>query len=162
MKPILFILFLLATVAATAQTNVGSLGDVKYSILDPDKFIEKNGNGWVLMMGQNIEGSDLHSFTGMNKLPDVRGNFIRSMNLNREINGDPDLNRLVGSYQNDTIKSHRHNIHDYKSNVQINDSKVGPWDGSSFREEEEETTYFGGQETRPKNIALYTYIKINE
>lgn len=158
MTRITFIAIILLPVLSFGQSTIG---DVKYSILDPDSFNEHNGSGWVIMMGQDISGSDLALATGINTLPDGRGVFIRSMNLGRTEGGDPEGDRPVGDSQQDDLKSHKHKISDYKSHVKVHDSHIGPWDGSSFGEYEEETTSVGGKETRPKNIILYTYIKIN-
>lgn len=169
----LVILFMIGSSYTTNTSNTGTLGDIKYSILDPEKFVEKNGDGWVLMMGQDISGSDLHSFTGMSKLPDVRGNFIRSMNLGRATNGDPDTFRLVGSYQADTFKAHSH---DFKANFKgtthndklllgnVGGQGKGYGGGDNYHLGIAQSTILpsGEQETRPKNIALFTYIKINE
>lgn len=143
-----------------ASIGQSMIGDVKYSIMDPTQFEDQHGPDWVLMMGQDISGSDLSIATGINTLPDARGVFIRSMNLGRAEGGDPDGNRRVGSSQSDELRSHQHKISDYKI-ITVQGRLIGDYDGSSAGEYEEKTTRVGGPETRPKNIVLYTYIKIN-
>ena len=34
-----------------AQGDIGELGDIKYSILEPDNFQRIHGQGWVVMEG---------------------------------------------------------------------------------------------------------------
>lgn len=161
---------------STAQIrSVGSIGDVKYSILPPNQFREENGTGWVLMDDKiQISGSDLADKYGVRAVPDGRGMFIRGLNLNRsDIYADPykkeDLNhddRNVGDIQKDTIKYHEH-LMNYK--LGKNDSWGGGWssgaNGQTAVNSPGGTPHFaegfGGMETRPVNIALYTYIKIN-
>lgn len=173
MKNLLFFLSTLCVCffEVVAQDSSGSLGDVKYSILDPDHFLEINGRGWVLMMGQSIQGSDLNLLSGISILPDSRGNFIRSMNLGRAEHGDPNITRQVGSFQSDTLKRHSHfkywlavkgevSGNSVKGFYSQNHQAVG---NELINESDRKNYHFdtGGVETRPKNIALYTYIKIN-
>lgn len=86
-------------------------------------------------------------------LPDLRGEFIRGADLGRGV----DVARLFGSWQPDELRSHGHegvplNIHDV-------DRGVG---GSSlFSLDNVGTTApTGGVETRPRNIALLSCIKV--
>ena len=136
----------------------GNLGDVKYSILDPEQFTKENGPGWVIMQGQSIAGSDLTLITGQKKLPDSRGVFIRGMNLGRDAkSGDSDGNRLVGSYQWDSFKKHNHPYTNPQGTQNLGHFNSDGWEGKRDR-----TGQVGGDETRPKNITLYIYIKINQ
>ena len=172
----------------TTTDSTGSLGEVRYSVLDPTQFKQQNGNGWILMDGRDIPGTDLAAL-GFSKLPDVRGMFIRGMDMN--IMNDPDGNRIVGSFQSDGFKSHSHqssftvtgdatnrffcavpNAQKEISGVQVgnafsNDGTAGIARvsfaelikiNSTLTINNEGTT----NETRPKNIALYVYIKINK
>ena len=160
---------------------IGSdLGKIQYSILSEENFRLLNGRGWVLMKGQDIKDSDLYKFLEKNgdggfhrilqmkgKLPDARGKFLRMLN-----NGitekdciskghhkdcyDTDERRMMGSYQKDTFEKHSHSIgatftskggSGYGVYTQVDDSRTG------------ETGY---KETRPKNIAVNIFIKIND
>jgi len=98
--------------------NIGAIGDVKYSVLPPMKFKEKNGNGWVLMDDKiPLRGSDLGG-EGILELPDARGMFIRGLNVKRsDDKADPyqdehpkKKERGVGDYQIDDFKSHNHDL----------------------------------------------------
>ena len=164
-----------------SNKNVGAVGDVKYSILPPDKFIAQNGKGWVLMDEKvQIIGSTLNTSFGIKEIPDARGMFIRGLNLGRKDgNEDPfqleiGHERVAGEFQRDAFQNHTHSIsHDVGA-----PSKDNLMDGyhelfciakiDSWRQNETWTSgsVNGGanysNETRPKNIALYIYIKINE
>ncbi len=142
------------------------LGSVQYSILEPNTFVQVNGDGWVLMDGRDIQGSALFGLTGITTLPDARGVFIRSMNENRDPNsGDADGNRAIGNYQGDEFRLHNHDV-SYSNNVYPNEtsgmgiqSDHGPqiqWTKLNIS-----IGNRGGNETRPKNVCLYLYIKIN-
>lgn len=150
------------------RKNIGAIGDVKYSILEPPKFMEVNGSGWVIMAGQNITNSDLHEFSGISILPDSRGQFIRSMNLGRNSEeGDTQGDRQVGTSQLDSFQGHQLEIGVLGSPGQLPGFRSGPNNGPSFKnalgivELGEYGTPRVGMETRPRNITLYTYIKIN-
>lgn len=149
----------------------GNLGDVKYSILPPDQFVEQNGKGWVLMDDKvPVRGSAIQSCCGINEIPDARGVFIRSINLNRgDGHGDVDLNRLVGSFQEDALQEHNHHnrVEKHNGDASLIDDWMRPGqngdhNGSCF---EWNTGSVQGAnavaETRPRNIVLYLYIKIN-
>lgn len=59
-------------------TQVGGLGELKFSILDEVQFQQQQGPGWVLADGRSIVGSQLHALTGYTVIPDHRGRFIRA------------------------------------------------------------------------------------
>jgi len=90
-------------------------------------------------------------------LPDLRGYFVRGLDNGRGI----DLNRTLGSYQADELKSHKHQ-------VRVNS---GNPDGTTnyFSMDASGYTYTdaaamaptGGIETRPKNIALNYIIRVS-
>ena len=147
--------------------SIGAIGDVKYSVLPPDKFKEENGNGWVLMDDKiPLQNSDLNTKHGITKLPDARGLFIRGLNLKRsDDKADPyksendDKERLVGDYQEDMLKRHSHK---YLSADRKDVSGKGSKSDFAWNSKEYTSKPTGGLETRPKNIALFTYIKINQ
>lgn len=58
--------------------NGGSIGDYKHSMLPEAQFQLVNGDGWVQAKGQDITGSKFAQFTGITRLPDGRGMFLRS------------------------------------------------------------------------------------
>lgn len=153
----------------------GILGDVKYSTLNPEKFIQLHGKSWVLMDGRNINNTDLFKLTQMSMLPDARGVFLRSMNVNRDSNeGDSDGDRPLGSYQPDEFKAHKHDVIDNGHNHGL---KYTLNQGTNVGASGAEATTLGagyinghaniaestkgGRETRPRNISLYVYVKVN-
>lgn len=182
-------LFLITGFQQQEQTNTGNLGDIKYSILPPDEFKDINGDGWRLVNGDNINDTDLFEYlSDRNKetifwkdpkreykhelLPDLSNKFIRSM-------GDKD--RMVGSEQQfstalpDGFKlsttasgAHTH-THNYSPHGTGN---RGGSDHGRSRPLRKGTTSSAGNhthqiniaggaaETRPTNIALYIYIKV--
>ncbi len=93
----------------------GAIGDVKYSILDPDDFRKENGDCWILMAGQSIEGSKLGAF-GFSTVPDARGYFLRSYDNRQSIQDRIDKSRIfgesVGTVQNDAVRHHTHSYWD--------------------------------------------------
>lgn len=80
-------------------------------------------------------------------LPDLRGEFIRGMDNGRGI----DTGRVLGSSQSDLIKSHSHTI-ETSSQSAVGSSSKNPNAGGAAGAED--TTSFGGAETRPRNIAM--------
>jgi hypothetical protein len=167
----LFGCFVGVIAAGQGTDEVPDLGDVRYSVLDETHFRAIHGSGWVLMDGRSINGTVLCEAQGLCVLPDSRGVFIRGMNLSRSgSTGDPDGDRPLGVYQRDTLASHRHRVagSDWSDQntdgLSSKDANViaGRWNFPEFR-------YFdnkglientGGNETRPRNIALYTYIRV--
>lgn len=95
---------------------IGAVGDVKYSILDIDKFQEVNGDCWILMDGRNIMSSKLGAM-GFSHIPDAQGVFIRGMDSREDTKERQDNSREfgdpVGKYVEDAIKSHQHEYNDY-------------------------------------------------
>lgn len=139
-----------------------TLGDIKYSILEPESFYALHGVGkWVLLDGRPIEGSKLY-LMGVHKIPDARGMFIRSMDMGRNAidgMGDPDWkNRNVVAPQMDTFKRHNHGMRHWWGNGGNNGQELSTNPGLTAPAEDAQE---GGNETRPRNIALYIYIKIN-
>lgn len=163
-----FILLAMAFSTPNAP-NVGAIGDVKYSVLPPDKFIEENGTGWVLMDDKiPLSGSILKQKHGVTELPDSRGLFIRSLNLSRTgDHSDPfktespnKEERKMGEYQEDAVQEHFHSQQKWTSrgdDFRVNNAYGVGTIPTGGVEGARKSNY----ETRPKNIALYTYVKIN-
>jgi len=148
------------------------IGDIKYSVIDPVTFTEQHP-GWILLAGQEIAKSTKLGGIGITKLPDARGVFLRGVHLNRDDGkGDADGGKRESlSYQTDDFKSHNHgggnHVHHWigsvtldtwGANAGIGGNNCGPKDtpssGTIINTE-------GGIETRPQNISVYIYIKIN-
>jgi len=153
------------------QAELEDIGIIKQSLLKPIQFNKTQKGTWVLLNGQEInkeselfklleENFDLNILNKKeNKyyLPNASGAFIRSSNVNGE-GMDPDKNRLVGSYQVDEFKSHTHT---YTSSARHDKSSDGGAEPYAWGPAKYTSDATGGKETRPKNISLYTYIKIS-
>lgn len=89
-------------------------------------------------------------------LPDLRGEFIRGWDDGRGV----DSNRTIGSFQSDSIKSHSHPYfrmaaNPYSGYVSANEQRLHWWEGFY----DNQIGYFGGTETRPRNLAMLACIK---
>jgi len=153
-----------------STTNDGfQVGDVVFSILPIDQFITLHKGTWKYLNGEGYENTDLalHLDFENEKLPDARGVFIRGMNRmdqsRSKVEGDIDSERLIGSYQKDGIKKHNHKLpiaqEQYGTYGEYSDHG-NP--GQPFKSYRETTIQEDGiDETRPRNITLYIYIKLS-
>lgn len=152
--------------------DTGAVGDVKYSVLPPEKFRSVNGPNWYLLDDQvPLVNSKLASLEfGITALPDARGMFIRGLNDNRsDAYADPfsqeNNNRMrkITDIQSDDFKRHNHPINGRFMEAEGGRgfNGYGLNSNSAVGYQTYSTSENGGNETRPKNIALYVYIKIN-
>lgn len=124
---------------------------------------------WSPCDGRDTQGSDFSKIAKKSNAPDLRGVFLRGLNtfdryetdngiaIVSDLRKDPETTRTRGSFQNDDFKSHSHTYNGrtnaaYMSGAGTSHSQNGTSDPTSV---------VGGAETRPKNIAIYYYIKIN-
>ena len=143
----------------------GQLGDVKFSILKEGEFRKLNGDGWVLMKELDIKDSDLFPLVKDElpdgKLPDARGVFIRGMNMGRDDGKeDPEGNRKVGSFQADQLQDHRHTVFKYNGPKTAGSGHSYPNTAGNYPTSPPIDCNHG-EETRPRNIALYIYLYKN-
>jgi hypothetical protein len=141
------------------------IGDVIYSVLNAEQFRKIHGNGWHLLDGADIKNEQLQKFypsqlISGQYLPNANGQFVRSMNggVSATEGADPVKGRIVGSSQNQDLIAHAHTF-------SAGGGSSGPRNAISIDTNPSTTittTTFGGTETRPTNIALYMYIKIND
>ncbi len=136
---------------------------------------------WAPCDGRSVAAS-IYAFINMNsdRAPDLRGVFVRALNIQlndgkaipetvQEKQADPCPNRLPEDFQVDDLKSHMHNLphpldsightvngNGHRLRIDADDGK--PWHNLSWPGRTENS---GGNETRPKNRALYYYIRIN-
>jgi len=164
----------------------GAVGDVKYSILNPTQFAAVNGDCWVPMDGRALAVSDqLRTITGLTSVPNAGGYFFRS----QEFSGGPDVDparssgSTIATAQNDETRSHNHSMqaagnHNHSLGTRgflvgaaaaglnyatgadgsFDDSDISTFSAGSHTHTIDNT---GGNETRPKNLNLWTYIRIN-
>jgi len=93
------------------------LGTIIPSMLDPKEFAETVGDPpefdskkskWVLADGQkDIKNSQYGVLPGNKRFPDLRGMFLRGMNVDGK-GLDPDQSREVGDVQEDALQEHGH------------------------------------------------------
>jgi len=164
----------------------GAVGDVKYSILNPTQFNAANGDCWVPMDGRSLAATDqLRIITGMTSLPDAGGYFLRSQEFSGSPNVDPDRTSgsTIATVQNDEIRSHNHTMqsagnhshsmgtrgfltsvaaagqnHENGADGSMDDTNASTFSAGDHTHTINNT---GGNETRPKNLNLWTYIRIN-
>ncbi|MFX0200377.1 MAG: hypothetical protein ACFFCW_30025 [Candidatus Hodarchaeota archaeon] len=153
------------------------IGTILQSMLAPDEFavavgdpniFDASESGWVLADGQkDITNSRYGQLSGKTTPPDLRGVFLRGMNVNG--GQDPDNNRAAGSYQGDALQQHHHWTDAFKlppswtgrrDTDPLGYTKTGDADAlpASVTNVKDART---ADETRPKNVAVYFYIKIN-
>ena len=93
--------------ASGTNTCSGSVGDIKYSILNPTDFAKENGDCWVPMDGQAIPGTKLADTYGWSNVPDMSGLFVRATEYND--GNDPDRTDMsIPTVQGDENKAHDH------------------------------------------------------
>jgi hypothetical protein len=172
------------------SNNLVQLGTIISSVLNYDQLNDSLGeprgchqnSTYAPCDGRTINGSKLANLTDRNQVPDLRGQFIRGLNSfhlegQPELNplkSDPDgLNRKVGDYQPDGIIAHNHPAHG-----RINGSLSGSNNshdveegGDKFNSDpnladhDVQVTVNNNEgglvETRPKNVSVNFYIKIN-
>ncbi len=173
---------------AVAQKVVcsGAVGDVKYSILNPTQFDAENGDCWIPMDGRALATTDkLRQVTGLTNVPDGGGLFMRAQEFGTSPDRDPSRNSgsTIATFQNEAVQSHNHGVNDpghthgYLDTRQngnagdkcgcagqsapastntISDSETSNSSGTNISIQNA-----GGPETRPKNLNLWVYIRIN-
>lgn len=160
------------------------LGNVIFSVLPPGPFRAENGDGWMLLKNVNIDGSDsevgkteLFERHQIRQLPDARGVFIRGLHLDRADSlGDTNQKRMMGEYQADAFATHTHKISEseglYYRDTHLrglagDDKHFAGILGDSTKQNKKRKLLVTdpssprASETRPRNIALYVYIKVN-
>lgn len=147
-------------IAAGAIPTV-PVGTILASMLDPSTFVQEVGSGWVLADGRDAAGSAYATLTGNSNIPDLRGMFLRALNVGRPADGlqDPDgAGRVAGDVQLDTFAIHRHGTFD---NAASGVTSGGNSNYLTISGTSAFTLLAGGSESRPNNVAVYYYIKID-
>jgi hypothetical protein len=165
-------------VTPEVEQNAGQIGDVVHSILDEATFQALRGANWVLMDGSDITGSALADIIGTT-LPDARGQFLRGKNNGRaDGQEDPAGERALGDQQTDNMQGHNHDYFASTGTSTIGGQHIGTVSGSTrgahatgsppggdILGPTDDTLGNGvprkGPETRPKNLAVNIYIRID-
>jgi hypothetical protein len=154
------------------------VGSIITSVLPLDKFLKASGervpydpitSKWAPADGRDVPSNEYIALTNKSVVPDLRGIFLRGLNtfdpsytsVVSKDRSDPDLNRSVMSYQVDAFKAHSHDTIQMigDNNVDGVDS-VTKRSGEHHNEARRTGTEGNDTETRPKNVAVYYYIKI--
>ena len=115
---------------------------------------------WVLADGRTAT-IEYFQATGNSNIPDLRGMFLRGLNEGRDDgkeDPDPDFEgniRSAGSYQTDEFKSHSH-TEDLSTGDNVNIFSGGSLGGNHIVQ----TGITGGNESRPRNMAIFWYVKV--
>lgn len=172
------------TINRKSSTYSSPIGTIISSVLNWEQFQKVTDNNkfsggiwksassfWSPCDGRSISKSALENITSKSDAPDLRGVFLRGLNVIdavSELNGtiarvgqdrkDPEDSREVGGkVQSDEFKKHSHYF-------VAGGGSSGPRTAISIDTNPESNHYtsdVGGSETRPKNVAIYYYIKIN-
>jgi hypothetical protein len=149
------------------------LGTIIQSLLNYEQMKSISGDAWVPADGRFVPGtSEYAKLTGRTQVPDLRGRFVRGLNTfdpaTGEVpNGDPDK-RDLGSLQDDSLKGHDHAIGKASTDVTNSQMTSGSHrfpsyytDGFAAAPALRTDPSANATETRPKNVALFFYVKIN-
>ncbi len=178
---------LVSAAAAKTKAEVMPVGTIITSMLPFAKFRSSMNDAgvwsagtskWSPADGRQVLASKYATLLFENNpaqavVPDLRGVFLRGLNsfdpgyaaapLNpAQLDPDNDANnvaRVGGSLQLDAFKSHNHSSHGHQG-APILWGDHGPHAGH-VDQNGNSTGAEGGSETRPKNCAVYYYIKIN-
>lgn len=165
------------TLAAPNALSIAAaqpLGAIVPSMLPPDRYADATGDRsrfhaksakWVPAGGRRVEGSRYAELIS-SAVPDLRGLFLRGLNqfepgVPARADGLEDPNgvgRRAGDTQIDELKSHAHKFNGYVGAYKAwggnSEQRLGTNQGLTSEPA-------GGAETRPKNVAIYYYIRIN-
>ena len=172
--------------AVIAQTVVcsGAVGDVKYSVLNPAQFATVNGSCWVPMDGRAMGGGDrLRQITGWGNVPNAGGLFFRSQEYGgSNYDSDRTTGTSIAVVQEESFKNHGHNASTANdgggATIETSVVRFGPGFGPRNTENASSSPFTttlslpdhshsvtvnatGGNETRPNNMNLFAYIRIN-
>lgn len=89
------------------------------------------------------------------RLPDLRGEFVRGWDSGRGV----DAGRVFGSAQEDDLKAHQHVVYVSGSPGSRSDAFDVDDQNSGTNPAEKPTSEVGGDETRPRNVALLPCIR---
>jgi hypothetical protein len=164
------------------------IGSIITSVLDWDSFSQITVNSpsstwdagksaWAPADGRSVGASKYTRKTGKSELPDLRGVFMRGLNQFDpfyagqvpNIQKDEEDGRIAGSFQQDAFQGHKHfvednvvktgnrdlpNMPDQRPNQKSAQNSAGKFDAGYGKPRL-------STETRPKNVAVYYYIRIN-
>lgn len=158
-------------IKAMSAKNGVSVGTIVSSILNEAQYAAAHGDDlanndmttrlWIPVDGRSIAGSRLADVLQDTVAPDLRGRFLRGIDTSGE-GRDPKGLRAPGDYQEDLLGSHNHSYRSTDNGQLYDNGHNYAGGGHRFGFVGSKTSgAAGGDETRPKNVAVYYYIKIN-
>ncbi|MDD3412461.1 MAG: hypothetical protein PHY47_00510 [Lachnospiraceae bacterium] len=146
------------TTKADIINRTVAVGTVRTSILTLEQFAAESPGQWMLMNGQSCVGTRYQQITGNSNVPNAstEGTFLRQAKAGR----------ALGSYEADENKSHNHpNSYFYFGNNPGGLSGAYASYGSGANTNATHAVYInstnsGGNESRPKNVAVNFFIKV--
>jgi hypothetical protein len=152
---------LVSTIGPVADSKVAQIGDIVHSMLSEAQFQAERDGTWVLADGRSVIGDEYETITGNANIPDLRGKFLRGKNngtSTTEGNASGEVN--LGTAQTDEFRSHNHTQSGYI--LFGNGNFAGGYFQSGGQGHINSTvSATGGAETRPKNVTVNYFIKIN-
>ena len=137
-----------------------AVGSVQQTFLSSTEFESIMGTDWVLADGRAVTGSLYESITGNSNVPDCRGRFLRMVGGN--------ANPTIGGTQDNAFESHFHNLsYDTTNTPPDSGTSFGANGGLRLATNLSQTATAvisssgAASETRPDNITVNTFIKIN-
>ena len=164
-------------VVAEELNKATFIGEVKQVFLTEAQLQAQYGTGWILADGRPVPESAYETMTGNATVPDLRGKFLRGLDNGRDL----DLNRAMASDQAEDLKGHGHNAShslSWSSAGAKTDSNLAgvlyrpigypPYNLSNLTTGPNvpvggsvSVTPTTGEETRPTNVAINFFIRIN-
>lgn len=141
------------------------IGDYQWSHLSETDINDEKLGTWMLVDGRSCVGTAFASKTGEINIPNAAadGSFVRQTGPGRN----------VGTHEEDTLQGHNHASESWAGYQGTGDKNPnnqgyggsGPYGNTVMTKEMKDFPGNGtvryGPETRPKNIALNLYVKVN-
>ncbi len=149
--------------AKITQDTGHLVGDIQQSMLTEAQIQTEYGTGWVLMDGRDVTGSSYATITGNTTLPDARGQFLRGKSHGRSDGQEnPDGDVVLGLAQTDAFDAHTHSVATtWGGSNSGTGTSAQNTSGSASGPVGRNVSEAGGNETRPKNITINFFVKIN-
>jgi hypothetical protein len=139
------------------------LGCIEQSVLTENQFQQVNGTDWVLCDGHGIGGTKLaQTLPDVKTVPDLRGVFLRGKASGRFSDTVEQVD--LGALELDTVGPHTHTTRNLDDAPQ---NKLGQgifWDGGKRYSDGPSVFVLnntGSPETRPKNVTVNFFCKVN-
>jgi hypothetical protein len=149
--------------AQIPASRLSGIGDIVASLLAEAQFQAARGQGWVLADGRSAAGSMYQTVTGQSAIPDLRGVFLRGRNDGGSAAGvrndgkqNPDPILPLGGYQADMFASHNHG-----STLVLDLAGSHSYQAGPYAINPTDSPAAGGNETRPKNVTVNFFVRIN-